>query len=185
MKSRANAENVDKVTRSLSKSSERHISNEESDALVARINEIKGDESVSAFARRCGVGESLIRKYLAGSQPGIFTIVAIANAGSVTVDWLATGRLPKTRAEYRAQLQAPADPGAYDGRRDILEAALRVMEYKIKHNKVDANVIAAGLAGATSWLDAAQDYPDLEVRLRSALATLEFIKAAGPLPSQP
>jgi hypothetical protein len=49
----------------------------------------------------------------------------------------------------------------------------------MRNNLVDQGVIEAGLGGAPSWMDAARDYPDLEQRLRSMIATLEFIKAAG------
>lgn len=162
-----------------SRSDVRPILKVESGDFVTRLNDVLGTESVSSFSRRCGFKtEGKLRSYLNGSLPSIEAAAAIADAGGVTVDWLATGRLPKTRAEYRAQHAPPADPSAGDGRRDILEAVLRVMEYKIGHNQVDAQVIATGLAGAPSWLDAARGYPELEVRLRSAIATLEFIKAA-------
>ena len=40
-------------------------------------------------------------------MPGLEKLVAIAEAGNVTVDWLATGRPPKTRSELRATLVAP------------------------------------------------------------------------------
>ena len=168
------------VTASHSESTARHIPSDESDGIAKRIDELRGDNSAASFARSCGFGESLLRKYLAGAQPNTKNLVSMANVGGVTVDWLATGRLPKTRAEWRAQqAPLPTDPAAFDGRRDILEAVLRVAEHRIRNNLVDQGVIEAGLGGAPSWMDAARDYPDLEQRLRSMIATLEFIKAAG------
>jgi hypothetical protein len=81
----------------------RPIRPEESDAWIQRLKAIMGDESVSSFARRCGFSESVLRGYLvSGKKPGLDYLVAIAEAGSVTIDWLATGRPPKTRAEARA-----------------------------------------------------------------------------------
>lgn len=52
---------------------------------------IKG-ESLHAFSKRCGVGDSTLRKYLTGATPGLENLVAIAEAADVTLDWLATGR---------------------------------------------------------------------------------------------
>jgi len=95
---------AENVTASHPQTARRHIPADESDALVARLKELIGG-NVSAFSRQCRIRESLLRKYLAGSQPSTFNIVAMADAGNVTVDWLAAGRLPKTRAELRAALQ--------------------------------------------------------------------------------
>lgn len=91
-----------KVTASHLGQSPRHIPPMESDALAQRISEILGERKVSWFAKECGFGESLLRKYLAGSQPNAANLVAMADAAGVTVDWLATGRLPKMRAELKA-----------------------------------------------------------------------------------
>lgn len=84
----------------------RPIPEKESDAFVARLRAVIGDESNSAFARRCNVNgssinEGTIRNILAGAWPRTDNLVAIADAGGVSIDWLATGRLPKTRAELR------------------------------------------------------------------------------------
>lgn len=68
-------------------------------SLSERIRLAIGDEPVAAFARRCGFGESLLRKYLQGSEPSATNLAKIADAAGVTVDWLATGRGPRTRAE--------------------------------------------------------------------------------------
>ena len=104
----------EKVTASHLDSQARHIQDDECDALKKRIIETVGDSKVSWFARECGFGESLLRKYLAGSQPNTLNLVAIARVGGVTVDWLATGRGPKTRAEWR-QATAPGSAVAPNG----------------------------------------------------------------------
>lgn len=105
---RANYGHLENRTDSGSILAARPITEKESDAFVARLREIIGDESVSAFARRCSVGEGTIRNILAGAWPRTDNLIAIADAANVTVDWLATGRLPKTRAELRNGQAAPA-----------------------------------------------------------------------------
>lgn len=63
--------------------------------LAERLREVIGDEPGAAFARRAGVGESLLRTYLRGSIPGADKLVQLADAAGVNVDWLASGRGPK------------------------------------------------------------------------------------------
>ena len=60
--------------------------------LKDRIREIIDGEAVAAFARRCGITESLVRKYLSGSQPSVENLVLLASTAGVSVEWLATGR---------------------------------------------------------------------------------------------
>lgn len=67
--------------------------------LVRRLRECIGDEPVNAFARRCGLGESLMRSYLKGAMPSADRVAAIAEVRGVTTDWLITGREPKLRAD--------------------------------------------------------------------------------------
>lgn len=94
--------------------SARPILSQESGAFISRLREIIADESVSSFARRCGIKEAVIRSYINdGRTPPISNAAALAEAGGVTVDWLATGRGFKTRAELRAaQAAAEAPPPA-------------------------------------------------------------------------
>jgi transcriptional regulator with XRE-family HTH domain len=67
--------------------------------LTRRLREVIGDEAVNAFARRCGLGESLMRSYLKGAMPSADRVAAIAEVRGVTTDWLITGRQPKLRAD--------------------------------------------------------------------------------------
>ncbi len=46
--------------------------------------------------------ETLIRKYLRGSQPSAKNLAVIARVAGVTTDWLATGEGVRTRAELAA-----------------------------------------------------------------------------------
>lgn len=59
-----------------------------------RIALILGD-NISAFSRKSGLSESLLRKYSSGSIPGLGKAAAIAKAANVNLLWLATGEGPK------------------------------------------------------------------------------------------
>lgn len=120
-----------KVTTSHSGTEARHILSSECDGLSGRIGELIGDKKVSWFAKECGFGESLVRKYLLGAQPNTSNLVAMANVGGVTLDWLATGRLPKTRAELKAAAR-PQDVGRLDTYRIAVEA---VQAWQLEHNR--------------------------------------------------
>jgi transcriptional regulator with XRE-family HTH domain len=110
-KTRANTGDQANRTRGKASDSARPIRSVESDAFVDRLREVIGDESVSSFARRCNIGESVIRGYLAdGKRPGVDYLIALADAGNVTIEWLATGLGPRTRAELSALLDRA---GAY------------------------------------------------------------------------
>lgn len=128
---RVNTGVTEKVTTSHSTNGTRHIQSSESDALAKRITELLGDKKVSWFAKECGFGESLLRKYLTGAQPNTANLVAMADVGGVTVDWLATGRLPKTRAELKAASR-PQDSGRLDTYRIAVEA---VQDWQLEHNR--------------------------------------------------
>lgn len=60
-----------------------------------RLKEAIGDESVHAFAKRAGINDTSMRAYLKDTMPGLDKLVAIADAGAVTLDWLARGLEPK------------------------------------------------------------------------------------------
>ena len=120
-----------KVTTSHLDGKPRHILSAESDALAKRISELVGGKKVSWFAKECGFGESLLRKYLTGAQPNTSNLVAMANVGGVTVDRLATGRPPKTRAELKAASR-PQDDGSLDTYRIAVEA---VQAWQLEHDR--------------------------------------------------
>ena len=60
--------------------------------FALRLRQLIGPLSVSAFARKVDLGESLIRKYLTGSDPGLSKVIQIAQKCEVSVQWLATGK---------------------------------------------------------------------------------------------
>ena len=76
--------------------------------LADRLREAMGDQSGTAFARRCGISEGAIRKYLLGASPSTENLIAIADAANVSIEWLAAGRGPKQRGAAPAPAQAPA-----------------------------------------------------------------------------
>jgi len=91
------------------------IQREESVHFISRLKEVIGTEAVASFARRSGVGEGTIRNVLDGAWPRTDNLISLANAGGVLVDWLATGRPPKTRADLNAMgRQAAEGRAAYD-----------------------------------------------------------------------
>lgn len=77
--------------------------------LKDRIREIIDGEAVAAFARRCGITESLVRKYLSGSQPSVENLVLLASTAGVSVEWLATGRGIRRAADMRKAEKALQD----------------------------------------------------------------------------
>lgn len=65
-----------------------------------RLKETIGDETRIAFAKRCGISDSLLGAYVRGEKlPGLENLVAMAKVGGVSLDWLATGRAPKPHKE--------------------------------------------------------------------------------------
>lgn len=79
--------------------------------FIQRLRAIIGDDSVSAFARRCGLTESAIRAYFSGKRPTMQNLAAMANAAGVTIDWLATGQGVRTRSELLALQRGQAADG--------------------------------------------------------------------------
>ncbi|UHD15028.1 helix-turn-helix domain-containing protein [Thiocapsa bogorovii] len=61
--------------------------------FATRLARAKGMASTNAFAQKCGISESIFRKYLAGaSVPGADKLVDIARVAGVSLLWLATGQ---------------------------------------------------------------------------------------------
>jgi transcriptional regulator with XRE-family HTH domain len=87
----------------------------EQDGFPERLKTAKGHESTHGFAQRCGISESIFRKYLAGaSVPGADKLVDIARVAGVSLLWLATG------------LGSPRDGGA-EGSGTVNEALLEAI----------------------------------------------------------
>lgn len=88
----------------------------ENETVALRIREVIGDQFVSAFARRCGIAEAVIRTYINdGRMPPLNKAAAIASSGGVTLDWLATGREPKFRRDVVASSSPEPAPDQASG----------------------------------------------------------------------
>ncbi|HFQ5182522.1 TPA: XRE family transcriptional regulator [Vibrio vulnificus] len=72
-------------------SSMRSLYQEQIDRFKERLLEALGEESVRSFSKRCGISESVIRKYLAGSYPNVDKLPRIAEATGRSIEWLLTG----------------------------------------------------------------------------------------------
>ncbi|MFN4263060.1 MAG: hypothetical protein ACK4IT_05445 [Thioalkalivibrionaceae bacterium] len=73
--------------------SDSHAESEQACLIMKdRIRLSIGEEPVATFARRCGFGESLLRKYLSGAEPSAKNYARIADAAGVSLEWLGTGR---------------------------------------------------------------------------------------------
>lgn len=59
--------------------------------FAARLGALKGDASVAEFARRCELGDSIMRKYLNGAEPGKENIEKIWRGTGCDLIWLLTG----------------------------------------------------------------------------------------------
>lgn len=68
--------------------------------LTGRIRELCGDNP-AAFARKAGIGDPLMRKYLKGSIPRADNVVRMAAAGRKSCDWLLTGQECRSVVEAR------------------------------------------------------------------------------------
>ncbi len=90
-------------------------------AFPARLEALIGGMSVRAFARKAGVSDTFLRQCLAGrTEPTRTKLLAIAEAGGTTVEWIATGR-----AEPSDQ-PAVADRPPID--RELLESIIEIAE---------------------------------------------------------
>ncbi|MGY6036744.1 XRE family transcriptional regulator [Aeromonas sp. AE23HZ002T15] len=61
------------------------------EGFAERLQSLIGEGSVSAFARKVGLSEALIRKYLKGAEPGLGKANQIAMGANCSLEWLATG----------------------------------------------------------------------------------------------
>jgi len=95
-----------------------------------RLKELVGEGSVSAFAQKCGLTESLVRRYLSGdSLPVIDVLATFADVLRVNVEWLATGNGPMWRG---------AGPGGVlEVNLDLLTNVIEAVEESIAKKQVN------------------------------------------------
>ncbi|WP_162917002.1 helix-turn-helix domain-containing protein [Dongia deserti] len=77
----------------------------DSDGIAARLGLALGSDSPFSLARRTGIRDSLIRKYLKGSEPGLTNGRKIADALGVSLGWLSGGE-PEIARDYELEIQA-------------------------------------------------------------------------------
>ena len=63
-----------------------------SERLASLVKREGGRAKKQLFARKIGVKPQQLSRYLKGQLPDAPTLVAIAEVGQVSVDWLLTGR---------------------------------------------------------------------------------------------
>ncbi|HHQ6575742.1 TPA: CI repressor protein [Serratia fonticola] len=71
-----------------------------------RLQSVIGDQSVASFAKKCGLCEASLRKYLkSGTMPGIDRVAAISACTGRSLTWLITGG----GEEYKDKLSQDAN----------------------------------------------------------------------------
>ena len=76
--------------------------------LAHLITHEGGRAKKQAFARRIGVKPQQLSRYLKGQLPDAPTLLAIAEVGQVSVDWLLTGREVRGREAREASPSSTA-----------------------------------------------------------------------------
>lgn len=100
--------------------------------LADRLKQIIGKEPVRAFAQRADVSEGTVRNLLSGGVPKLDSLINIAEAGGVTVEWLSTGvgpqhyevnepKLPYIN-DLKQNIKVPADQKS---RKEAIESILK------------------------------------------------------------
>lgn len=64
-----------------------------------------GEDSVTSFGKRCGIGESTLRSYLRGAAPRLDKLLAITESAGVNIEWLATGKGPMRPGERQGEIK--------------------------------------------------------------------------------
>lgn len=131
--------------------------------LANRLREAVAGDSQAGFARRSEISESLLRQYLAGTMPSADRLVRMADAANVSIEWLATGRGPKTRS--------PPAPAGFDLER-LTRTIAAVQEGLAATRRTLPPAKYAQLVAAAYELMAAPD-------ASSSARVIQFIKAAA------
>lgn len=149
--------------------------------LAGRLDELRGDLSVSAFARKCGVGESLMRKYLAGASPSADKLAQISGATGATVDWIATGEGPKQRDAIARIGLARDAVSRFVARRSVVPEARipALMEEAFRH-ALDVDGLERAHGGEFPLAAAQTRAAYGALNVSALLAVLEAVEARMP-----
>ena len=116
------------------------------EGFAERLQSLIGEMSVSAFARKVGLSEALIRKYLKGAEPGLARANQIAMGANCSLEWLATGcGYPYRQAEVvdrealaaAQQLLGEQQPGVGLPDEAALVTLLAYYQFLRTHKKAD------------------------------------------------
>ncbi|MEF8727175.1 MAG: helix-turn-helix domain-containing protein [Accumulibacter sp.] len=114
--------------------------------LPERLRLLIGSEPVAAFARRCGLSESVLRTYLKdGRMPPIDKAAAIAAAAGVSLGWLAGGApaVAAGQADYAVRGAAARGGKAIDAAvlAGIVQAVLEAQGAQARPERIAARVV--------------------------------------------
>jgi phage repressor protein C with HTH and peptisase S24 domain len=90
----------------------------EDPAFVVRLRELVAKVgTASALAKKAGISQSGLHRYLSGGEPTRKVLIALAEAGDVNLDWLVTGNGPASNRQApgsdsltRVNLYTPPEP---------------------------------------------------------------------------
>ncbi len=83
--------------------------NKKYDLFASRFQLAINSESAYSFAKKCGLSDSLVRRYLAGNGlPGTDHLINICEQAGVNIEWLATGAGPMRKGETLPAMNEPA-----------------------------------------------------------------------------
>lgn len=108
-------------------------------------------ESPHAFSKKVGISDTMVRKYLSGSMPGVDKVLQIADTAGVSLEWLIADRGP-----MRLQEAGSAYTASVDDRPVLLTQARRIPEEEfalIPRLDIEASAGDGRLAGAEDPLE--------------------------------
>lgn len=105
-------------------------------SFAQRLEQLMEKQSVSAFARKVGLSESLLRKYLKGSEPSLAKANQIAQRANCSLEWLATG------CGYQYRKAEVVDMAALELAIEITLASLDEAELSVNNHKLMKLIIA-------------------------------------------
>lgn len=86
------------------------VAPEPSSGFSERLRGLMAGSTQAAFAAAAGISQAGLHKLLHGGEPNLGTLIALAKAGSVRIEWLATGRGEKIHDESAGK---GLDPGTH------------------------------------------------------------------------
>jgi hypothetical protein len=136
--------------------------------FASRLRLVIGDASVLSYAKKCGLSDGLVRKYLISSLPSVDKLVILAVNGGVEIKWLATGEGPMRPGDEAAV------PVAFDI--ELMGKIMAVFIASACNRQVSIPSKDIGEMAAKAYQDILSDFPDPENQ-HKALKQLATIAA--------